>query len=100
MTRRWEAGCNMEGIMGLGTGLIGWIVIGGIIGWLAGMIMRDRNGVLVNIIVGIVGAGLAGYFLGGSFHQNGLNAVSFLYSLLGAVVLLAILNLISRGSVR
>lgn len=86
--------------MGLGTGLIGWIVIGGVIGWLAGMIMRDRNGIFLNVVVGIVGAGIAGYFFGGSFHQNGLNAASFLYSLLGAVILLAIVNLVRRGSVR
>ena len=87
----------------MGTGLIGWIIIGGVIGWLASIIMRTdaQQGIFLNIIVGIVGAFLGGLIVsGGSFHESGLNLTTFLVSLLGAVVLLAIVNLIRRGSVR
>ncbi|WP_254602580.1 GlsB/YeaQ/YmgE family stress response membrane protein [Sphingomonas bacterium] len=86
--------------MGMGTGLIGWIIIGGIVGWLAGIIMRDRESIFLNIIIGIVGAGIAGWLFGQSFHQNGLNIYSFVGSLVGAIILLAIVNLIRRGRVR
>lgn len=86
--------------MGTGTGLIGWIVIGGIVGWLAGIIMRDREGIFLNIIIGIIGAAIAGFLFGQSFHQNGINIYSFIGSLIGAVILLAIVNLIRRGRVR
>lgn len=84
-------------------GLIVWLVVGGVIGWLASIIMRTdaQQGILLNIIVGIVGAFIGGLiFSGGSINGNGLNLYSFLVSLLGAVVLLAIVNLFRRGSVR
>jgi uncharacterized membrane protein YeaQ/YmgE (transglycosylase-associated protein family) len=83
-------------------GIIIWLVVGGIVGWLASIIMRTdaQQGVLLNIIVGIVGAFLAGLILGGGSINQGVTVESFLYSLLGAVVLLAIVNLIRRGSVR
>lgn len=84
-------------------GLIVWLVVGGIIGWLASIIMRTdaQQGILLNIIVGIIGAFIGGLiFSGGSINNAGLNLTSFLVSLLGAVVLLAIVNLFRRGSVR
>jgi uncharacterized membrane protein YeaQ/YmgE (transglycosylase-associated protein family) len=84
-------------------GLIVWLVVGGIIGWLASIIMRTdaQQGIFLNIIVGIVGAFIGGLiFSGGSINSNGLTLYSFLVSLLGAVVLLAIVNLFRRGSVR
>ncbi|MFD1612814.1 GlsB/YeaQ/YmgE family stress response membrane protein [Sphingomonas tabacisoli] len=84
-------------------GLIVWLVVGGIIGWLASIIMRTdaQQGIFLNIIVGIVGAFLGGLiFSGGSINSNGLTLYSFLVSLLGAVVLLAIVNLFRRGSMR
>lgn len=83
--------------------LIVWLVIGGIIGWLASIIMRTnaQQGILLNIVVGIVGAFIGGLiFSGGSINNAGLNLTSFLVSLLGAVILLAIVNLFRRGSVR
>lgn len=83
--------------------LIVWLVVGGIIGWLASIIMRTdaQQGIFLNIIVGIVGAFIGGLiFSGGSINNAGLNLYSFLVSLLGAVVLLAIVNLFRRGSVR
>ena len=84
-------------------GIIVWLIVGGICGWLASMIMRTdaQQGILLNVIVGIVGAAIAGFLLGGSASlNNAITVESFLYSLLGAVVLLAIVNLVRRGSVR
>lgn len=87
--------------------LIIMLVVGGILGWLASMVMRTdgQQGVFLNIIVGIVGAALAGYvitpFLGGSSITTGaLDIKSLFVSFLGAVALLGIVNLIRRGSVR
>ena len=83
-------------------GIIVWLIVGGIVGWLASLIMRTdaQQGILLNIVVGIVGAFIAGLiFSGGSINQE-ITISTFLYSLLGAVILLAIVNLIRRGSVR
>jgi uncharacterized membrane protein YeaQ/YmgE (transglycosylase-associated protein family) len=83
-------------------GIIVWLIVGGIIGWIASMIMRTdaQQGILLNIIVGIVGAFIGGMIVtGGSINQD-INLTSILVSLLGAIVLLAIVNLIRRGSVR
>lgn len=84
-------------------GLILWLIIGGVIGWLASMVMRTdaQQGIILNIVVGIVGAFLGGLvFTGGSINSAPLTIYSFLVSLLGAVILLAIVNLVRRGSVR
>ena len=84
-------------------GFIVWLIVGGVCAWLATMIIRTdaQQGVLLNVIVGIVGAAIAGFLLGGSASlNNAITVESFLYSLLGAVVLLAIVNLVRRGSVR
>jgi uncharacterized membrane protein YeaQ/YmgE (transglycosylase-associated protein family) len=83
--------------------LIIWLIVGGVIGWLASIIMRTdaQQGIFLNIIVGIVGAFIGGLIIsGGSINNAPLNITSFLVSLLGAIVLLAIVNLIRRGSVR
>jgi len=84
-------------------GIIIWLIVGGICGWLASLVMRTdgQQGIFLNIIVGIIGAALAGFLLGGGASlNNGITVTSFLYSLLGAIVLLAIVNLVRRGSVR
>jgi len=84
-------------------GLIVWIIVGGVIGWLASIVMRTdaQQGILLNIVVGIVGAFLAGLFInGGSINNAGIDARSLIASFIGAVVLLGIINLIRRGSVR
>ena len=84
-------------------GLIIWLVIGGVVGWLASIIMRTdaQQGILLNIVVGIVGAVIGGLILGrGNINNAGLTVSTFLVSLLGAIVLLAIVNLVRRGSVR
>jgi len=93
-------GVAKENIMGI----ILWLVVGGIIGWLASMIMRTdaQQGILLNIVVGIVGAFIGGLIFSGGSINNGspLSLTNFLVSLVGAVVLLAIVNLVRRGSVR
>jgi uncharacterized membrane protein YeaQ/YmgE (transglycosylase-associated protein family) len=84
-------------------GFIIWLIVGGIIGWLASLIMRTdgQQGIILNIVVGIVGAVIAGLILGGgTINQDPLDLTSILYSLLGAIILLAIVNLVRRGSVR
>lgn len=84
-----------------------WLVVGGIIGWIASKIMRTdaQQGVLLNIIVGIIGALLGGWLISpllgqGTINQGDFSLGGLLVSLLGAVVLLAIVNLFRRGRVR
>ncbi|HEX7820113.1 MAG TPA: GlsB/YeaQ/YmgE family stress response membrane protein [Sphingobium sp.] len=84
-------------------GLILWLIIGGVIGWLASIIMRTdaQQGVFLNIVVGVVGAFIGGLLLsGGNINDAPLTVTSFLVSLVGAIVLLAIVNLVRRGSLR
>lgn len=87
-------------------GILVWLIVGGLVGWVASIIMRTnaQQGVALNIVVGIVGALLAGFFIspmvGVGTINEGITAASFLVSLLGAVVLLAIVNMFRRGSVR
>ena len=78
--------------------IIGWVVLGGIAGWLASMITgrNDRMGCITNILAGVVGAIVGGWlfsFFGGG-EVTGLNLVSLLVAVVGAVVVLAIVNLI------
>jgi uncharacterized membrane protein YeaQ/YmgE (transglycosylase-associated protein family) len=79
--------------------LLLWIIIGGIIGWIASMIMGTDNqqGTLLNIVVGVVGAFVAGLLLSpllgvGTINQSDFSLPSMLISLLGAVILLALVN--------
>ena len=85
-------------------GFIIWIVIGGIVGWLASLVMRTdgQQGILLNIVVGIVGAFIASLIIGkGNINtSNPLDITNILWSLLGAVILLAVVNLVRRGTVR
>ena len=86
-------------------GLLVLLIVGGLIGWVASMIMRDNTGIFLNIVIGIVGAVLAGFvvtpLIGGAPITSGVISVqSVLVSLLGAIVLLAIVNLVRRGAVR
>jgi uncharacterized membrane protein YeaQ/YmgE (transglycosylase-associated protein family) len=88
-------------------GLIILLVIGGVIGWLASLVMRTdgQQGILLNVIVGIVGALLAGFVLnplvgGGNIMAGDFSVSSLVVTFVGAVVLLAIVNLVRRGSMR
>ena len=90
--------------------MINWIIIiivGGILGWLASIVMRTdaQQGILLNIVVGIVGAILGGLLLGpllggGSITSGDFSIMSLLVSFLGEIILIAILNLFRRGRVR
>jgi uncharacterized membrane protein YeaQ/YmgE (transglycosylase-associated protein family) len=87
--------------------LILWLIIGGILGWLASIIMKtdDQQGIVLNVIVGIVGAFLGGLLLAplfgtGTINQSDFSIGSLLVSLLGAVILLAIVNFFRRGRAR
>jgi len=87
--------------------LIIWLVVGGLLGWVASMIMRTdaQQGLILNIVVGIVGAFLGGWLLSpmlgaGTINGNDFSLAGLLVSLLGAIILLAIVNLVRRGSVR
>jgi uncharacterized membrane protein YeaQ/YmgE (transglycosylase-associated protein family) len=86
-------------------GLIIAIIIGGIIGWLASIVMRTdgQQGIFLNIIVGVVGSFLgniiAGFFGMGASIQT-FEPLALLWAFIGAVVLLGIVNLVRRGSVR
>lgn len=87
--------------------LIIMIIVGGILGWLASKVMRTdaQQGIFLNIVVGIVGALLAGFLIspllgGGTITQGNFDIMSLVISFLGALVLLAIVNLFRRGSVR
>jgi uncharacterized membrane protein YeaQ/YmgE (transglycosylase-associated protein family) len=75
-------------------GIIGWIVLGGLAGWLASKIMGTdpQQGIFMNIIVGIVGALIGGFIMRslGQTDVTGFNLWSFVVALLGSVVLLAI----------
>ena len=84
-----------------------WLVVGGLIGWVASMLMRTdgQQGIFLNVVVGIIGAALGGWFLSPLFgvstiNQSNFSVPSLLVSLLGAVILLAIVNLIRRGAAR
>ncbi len=82
-------------------GLIVWLVVGGVVGWLASMVMRTdgQQGLLLNIIVGIIGSVIASFLFGGGINQV-ITVTTFVYSLIGAIILLALVNLVRRGSVR
>jgi uncharacterized membrane protein YeaQ/YmgE (transglycosylase-associated protein family) len=87
--------------------LIIWLIVGGILGWIASKIMRTdaQQGIVLNIVVGVIGALLAGLlltplFVVGTINQSSYSLPSLFASLLGAIILLAIVNLVRRGSVR
>lgn len=79
-------------------GIILWIVLGGIAGWLASMIMKSSHGILGDIIIGILGALLGGFIMNmlGYSSVSGFNLYSIIVAVLGAVVLLWIVKAV-RG---
>ena len=87
-------------------GILVWLIVGGVVGWLASIVMRTdaQQGILLNVVVGIVGALLAGFvvspLLGIGTINQGITIATFLVSLVGAIILLAIVNLFRRGRAR
>ncbi|HEX7621195.1 MAG TPA: GlsB/YeaQ/YmgE family stress response membrane protein [Anaerolineales bacterium] len=80
--------------------IIIYLIVAAVIGWIATEIMHDRSNLLINIIVAVVGAFLAGYFLTPIFHVGTINDAitipTMLVTLLGAIILLAIVHLITH----
>ena len=85
--------------------IIIWLVVGGVLGWLASMLMHRNEGMLMNVVVGIVGALIGGWLISplvgaGTINQGEFSIASLGVSFLGAVILLAIVNLFTRKTVR
>lgn len=83
-----------------------WLIAGGLIGWVASMIMKTdaQQGVVLNVIVGIVGAFLGGWLISPlvgvpTINQDAFSLGALLVSLVGAIILLAIVNLLRRGRI-
>jgi uncharacterized membrane protein YeaQ/YmgE (transglycosylase-associated protein family) len=81
--------------------IIGWIILGGIAGWLASIVMKrnDQMGCITNVIAGIVGAVVGGWVftLFGGQGVSGFNIPSLIVAFIGAVIVLGIVNLVTRG---
>jgi len=84
-----------------------WLVVGGLLGWAASKVMNTdaQQGIVLNIVVGIVGAALGGWLLSPllglpTINQGSLSVGALVVSFLGAVILLAIVNLLMRGRSR
>ena len=87
--------------------IIIWLVIGGVIGWIASLIMKTdgQQGLFLNVIVGIVGAMVGGWLISpmlgiATINQDNFSLPAMAVSLVGALILLAIVNLLRRGSLR
>ena len=84
-----------------------WLIVGGVIGWLASIVMKTdgQQGMFLNVVVGVLGAMLGGWFISpmvgvGTINQDNFSLGALLVSFVGAVILLAIVNLFRRRSVR
>ena len=84
-----------------------WLLVGGILGWLASLVMKTdgQQGIILNVVVGIVGALIAGFVIApmfgtGTINSNDFSVSGLLVSFVGAAVLLGIVNLFRRGTVR
>jgi uncharacterized membrane protein YeaQ/YmgE (transglycosylase-associated protein family) len=80
--------------------LLIYLIVAAVIGWIATEIMHDRSNLLINIVIAVVGAFLAGYFLSPIFKVGTINEAitipTMLVTLLGSIILLAIVNLFRR----
>jgi uncharacterized membrane protein YeaQ/YmgE (transglycosylase-associated protein family) len=81
-----------------------WLVAGALVGWVASIIMKTsgRQGLIIDIVVGIVGSFLAGYFLSpllgvSTINEGNFSIPALLVSLLGAVILLFLVRLVRRA---
>jgi uncharacterized membrane protein YeaQ/YmgE (transglycosylase-associated protein family) len=84
--------------MTMGLGILGWIILGGLAGWIASALMGRREGCFMNVIIGIVGALIGGFLFSllGGRGVTGFNLWSLLVAVIGAAILLAILGGIRR----
>jgi uncharacterized membrane protein YeaQ/YmgE (transglycosylase-associated protein family) len=84
-----------------------WLIVGGVIGWLASIVMKTdgQQGIMLNVVVGVVGAMVGGWFItpmigSATINQDNFSLPALLVSFIGAVILLGIVNLFRRGTVR
>lgn len=84
-----------------------WLIVGGVVGWLASIVMKTnaQQGIVLNVVVGVVGAMLGGWFISplvgvGTINQDNFSLPALLVSFVGAAILLAIVNLFRRGRAR
>lgn len=79
-----------------------WLIIGGLIGWIASRIMATdaQQGIFLNIVVGIVGAFIGGLIFNHDINHYDFSVPALIEGLIGAIILLAIVNLVRRGRVR
>lgn len=87
--------------------VIVWLAVGGVIGWVASMVMNtdSQQGIFLNVVVGVVGALVAGWVISplvgsGTINQGNFSVSSLVVSFVGAVILLAVVNLFRRGVAR
>ncbi len=87
--------------------LIAWLFVGGVIGWLASLVMQTdaRQGIVLNVVVGIVGALLGGWLLSpllgaGTINEEDFSLLGLLVSFGGAIILLLVVNLLRIGRAR
>jgi uncharacterized membrane protein YeaQ/YmgE (transglycosylase-associated protein family) len=87
--------------------IIIWLIVGGLIGWLASLVMRTdaQQGIVLNVVVGIVGALLGGFLLSpligsGTINQSNFSLPALVVSFGGAIILLFIVNMFRRGRPR
>jgi len=83
--------------------IIIWLAIGGLVGWMASLMMRaaSQQAIFLNVVAGVVGAGIGGWFLGpvvgvSAMNHSIFNVQSLLMSFLGAAILVASVNLVRR----
>jgi uncharacterized membrane protein YeaQ/YmgE (transglycosylase-associated protein family) len=80
-------------------GIIAWIVLGAIAGFVANMLMGNREGVIMTVILGIVGAVVGGWLAGtvlGVADVTGINVESIVVSIIGAVIVVAVFQALQR----
>ncbi len=84
-----------------------WLIIGGLVGWVASMLMRTdgQQGMFLNVVVGIVGAALGGWLISPlvgvpTINQGAFSLGALVVSLMGGMLLLAVVNLVRRGTAR
>jgi len=87
--------------------IIIWLIVGGVIGWLASILMKTdgQQGIVLNVVVGIVGAFVGGYLItpligGGNINQQDFSVGSLIVSFLGAALLLGVVSLLRRATTR
>jgi uncharacterized membrane protein YeaQ/YmgE (transglycosylase-associated protein family) len=89
-------------VKGEGMGILSWIIVGIIAGWLAGLVMRGSGyGVIGDMVLGIVGALVGGFLAGALFNIpdpiSGLDLTTLIVAFLGAVIVVALVRLIASG---